>query len=388
MTRDRDPVRTALIGYGLAGRVFHAPLIRATAGMRLVTVVTANAERGRAAGEENPGARVVRTAEGLWALAGEHDLAVVAAPNRHHAALAHAAIEAGLAVVVEKPLAPGVADARALVEAAHRRGSLLSVFHNRRWDADFLSLRRLLDDDALGPVTRLESRFERWRPRVDGGWRDSGDPRDGGGVLLDLGTHLVDQAVQLFGRPLRVCAEVERRRPRSEVDDDVFVALEHPSGVRAHLWMSAVAAHQGPRLRVLGLRGAYVHEHLDPQEAALSAGRSPGGSGWGAEPTERWGRLAGVAGERPVAPEPGAWPRYYEQMVAALRGEAPVPVVPEDAVEVLEIVEAARRSAATASVVTLPAGRWPLAAAPGATQAERVEAEGDGDDTGGRPPHH
>src|SRR5205823_13238590 len=187
----------------------------------------------------------------LWARTAEHDLVVVATPNRAHVPIATASIRAGLPVVVDKPLAPTSDDGRRLISEAAERGILLTVFHNRRWDGDFLTVRRLLSDGALGPVLRFESRFERWRPSPPGpgAWRDRGGPEEAGGLLFDLGSHLVDQAMVLFGRPVKVYAEIDRRRAGAEVDDDSFVALEHPQGVRSHLWMSSVAAIRGPRLR-------------------------------------------------------------------------------------------------------------------------------------------
>src|SRR5215213_9827877 len=177
---DRLPYRVGLVGYGLAGEFFHAPLVTATPGLELGSVVRS---RGRI--------------EDLWA---DHDLVVVATPNRTHVAIAVAALEAGLPVVVDKPLAATVADGHRLQDAAESRGLMLAVFHNRRWDGDFLTVRRLIEDGALGAVTRFESRFERWRPEIrSGAWREREAPEDAGGVLFDLGSHLIDQALLLFG---------------------------------------------------------------------------------------------------------------------------------------------------------------------------------------------
>lgn len=340
-----EDIRVGLIGYGLAGSAFHAPLIATTPGMTLAAVVTSNPERARAASDAYPGVEVVASA-GLWERAAELDLVVVASPNRTHVPLAHGALEAGLAVVVDKPLAATSADARHLVDEARSRGLLLSVFQNRRWDGDFLTLRRLLAEGALGTVHRFESRFERWRPAPKPGWRERGDPADAGGVLFDLGSHLVDQALVLFGPVTHVYAEIDRRRPGVEVDDDAFVALTHASGVRSHLWTSLVAAAENGRMRVLGSRAAYVKQGLDVQEAALRGGDRPG-PGWGSEPPERWGRLGAGDEWHPVPTERGDYPAFYAGIAAALRTGAPPPVDPADAVAVLEIIEAARRSAVT-----------------------------------------
>jgi predicted dehydrogenase len=307
---------------------------------------------------EHPEARVLARAEELWDKASEHDLAVVATPNRTHVPLAEAALRVGLPVVVDKPLAPSAEGGRRLVELADERGLLLTVFHNRRWDGDFLTVRSLLENEALGRVLRFESRFERWRPELkDGVWRELGSPEEAGGVLFDLGTHLIDQALLLFGMPSQVYAEVERRRPGAEVDDDVFVALTHSSGVRSHLWASQVAALVGPRMRMLGSEAGYVKWGLDGQEAALRDGVRPGESGWGQEPPEGWGVLGAGNDLRPVETERGDYARFYAAVAAALRDGSPPPVEPDEAIAVLEVIEAAFQSARSGQVV--PLRDWP-----------------------------
>jgi scyllo-inositol 2-dehydrogenase (NADP+) len=352
-----EPLRVGLIGYGLAGAVFHAPLISAIGGLEVASVVTSDPERRARAEADLPGVRVLDRAEALWELAGEHDLVVVASPNRTHVPLARAAIEAGLAVVVDKPLAPTAADGRTLVEAASAAEVPLTVFHNRRWDGDMLTVGRLLEEGAVGAVTRFESRFERWRPSVrPEAWRERGDRAEAGGLLFDLGSHLVDQALLLFGRPTHVYAEVERRRPGAAVDDDTFVALAHRDGVRSHLWMSTVAALPQARMRLLGLAGAYVKDGLDGQEEALRNGRRPGEPDWGREPPDRWGRLARDDQVTQIETEPGAYERFYAGVERWLREGAPPPVNPADAVIGLEILEAAFASAQAADVVALRAG--------------------------------
>ena len=351
------PLRVGLIGYGLAGSVFHAPLIAATDGLVLDTVVTGDPERRARAVAEHPGVTTVAGADELWARAGRLDLVVVASPNRTHVPLATAALRAGLPVVVDKPVAGTAAEAAALADLAEERGLLLSVFQNRRWDNDFLTLRALLDDGALGEVRRFESRFERWRPVPKGGWRESGDPAEYGGLLYDLGSHLADQALTLFGPVRTVYAEADVRRPGAEADDDTFIALEHAGGVRSHLWMSAVTPQLGPRMRVLGSTAGYVKYGLDPQEAALREGRRPG-PGWGEEPESAWGTLgAGQSppdgGGEPVPTPPGDYPAYYAGVAAALREGTAPPVTAREAVAVLQVLEAARRSAREGRTVSL-----------------------------------
>ena len=279
-------------------------------------------------------------------------MAVVTTPNVTHVPLALAALDAGLAVVVDKPFAPTVTEARRVIVEAARRGLPLTVFHNRRWDGDFLTVQRLMAEGRLGTVARYESRFERWRPATRQNWREHGAAGEGGGLLFDLGSHLIDQALVLFGPVRSVYAELDRRRPGSEVDDDGFVALSHESGVRSHLWMSSVSAQGGPRMRVLGSLGAYTKRGLDVQEAALRAGQRPG-PGWGIEPAEHWGLLGIDGSAAPFPTEPGDYRRFYEGVVAAVRDGKPVPVAPADAVAVIELIEAAQASAAAGCTVAV-----------------------------------
>ncbi|MEU9557059.1 Gfo/Idh/MocA family oxidoreductase [Streptomyces fumanus] len=356
-TPSGTPLRVGLVGYGLAGSVFHAPLIAATEGLALDTVVTANPDRQRQARDEFPDVRLAASPDELFGRAADLDLIVVASPNKTHVPLATAALEAGLPVVVDKPVAGTAAEARGLADLAEERGLLLSVFQNRRWDNDFLTLRKLLAEDALGDVWRFESRFERWRPKPKGGWRESGDPAEIGGLLYDLGSHVVDQALVLFGPAAQVYAETDVRREGAETDDDTFVAITHTSGVRSHLYVSATTAQLGPRFRVLGSRAGYVKYGLDPQEAALREGKRPG-RGWGEEDESLWGRVG--SGESPVTGGgrveptlPGDYPAYYAAVAEALREDGPNPVSAREAADALDVLEAARRSARDGVAVAL-----------------------------------
>jgi predicted dehydrogenase len=338
-------VRVAIVGFGLAGRVFHAPLVDSVAGLEVAVIVTSNAERAARARGEYPGARVVASVDDAW----EHaDVVVVATPNRGHAELALAAIERDLPVVVDKPFAVTAADAERVLAA----GGRVTVFQNRRWDGDFLTAQHLVAGGDLGEVVRFESRFERFRPQVtEGGWRELGDPAEGGGQLFDLGAHLVDQALVLFGHPVRVYAEVDVRRPGGRADDDAFVALEHPGGVRSHLAMGTVAPLPAPRLAVSGLRGGFAVDGLDPQEAQLEAGLRPGDPGYGER--DRPGRLVSEAGADPVTIEAGRYQEFYDGVRDWLTDGGPVPVDPRDSLAGLRVLEAARRSAATRTVIDL-----------------------------------
>jgi len=332
-------VRVGIAGFGLAGRVFHAPLVAAVDGLELSAVMTRSPQRAEEARAAHPG---VRIAGDLGALLDGIDVLVVATPNSSHVDIALAGLDRGLAVVVDKPVAPYADAARRLVDA----GGRLTVFQNRRWDGDFLTARRLLREGVLGEPLRLESRFEKFSPQVDPArWREQPDAAEGGGVLLDLGAHLVDQAVQLFGEPVAVYAELHRRRPGARVEDDVFIALEHAGAVRSHLWMGKAAPLAGPRLRLSGLAGGFACDGLDPQEDQLGAGMRPGDPGYGEAP-------AGRLGDEPLPLERGRYEDFYAGVRDWAAGDAPPPVDPADSVRVLEILEAARRSAGERAVIT------------------------------------
>jgi predicted dehydrogenase len=335
-------IRVALIGYGLGGRAFHAPIIAITPGMRLAAIVTSNADRRRQATTDHPGARLVDCAEDIFAHPKDVDLVVITTPNRTHVPLAMAALEAGLPVVVDKPIAPTSAEAKQLVDEAHRRKLMLTVYHNRRFDGDFRAVARLVREGTLGAVHRFESRFERWRPDLRGGWREDPDPAEAGGLLYDLGSHLIDQALQLFGPVADVYAEVDTRRAGAQVDDDVFVALTHENGVRSHLWMSVLAADRAPRFRVFGAKGTYTKFGMDVQEEALRAGVRPGGPEWGVEPREHWGVIADAAGTSTIPSERGGYQDFYLGVAASLTAGTPPPVDTHDAAAVIEVIEAAR----------------------------------------------
>lgn len=348
-------LRVALVGYGVAGASFHAPLITATEGLVLQAVVTRDPERRAQLAARHPGVVAV---DALSDAVADVDLVVVASPNRFHVELAQTALDAGKHVVVDKPLAVTSAEARALVEQAGTAGVVLTAFHNRRWDDDFLTLRRVLGEGQLGRALRLESRFDRWRPQIkEGAWREDGDPADGGGLLLDLGSHLVDQAVQLLGPVRTVYAELDVRRPGAVVEDDVFVALAHEGGARSHLWAGVHAADAPPRLRASGDEAAFVSFGLDPQEAALRGGASPGDPGFGLREPGLEAMLhdgSGGMGQR-LTMEPGRWAAFYEGVVAAIRsgGTVAPPVTANEAVGVLEVLEAARESSVRGTVIAL-----------------------------------
>ena len=336
------PTRIGLVGYGFGGRFFHAPLLAAASGVEFAGVVTRSPERRAELMRDLPGTPAFDSLDAL-AAAGA-DAVAISTPAATHIPLALDAIERGLAVVVDKPFALDAAQARIAVEAAEAAGVVLSAYQNRRWDSDLLTVRRLLERGDLGEVTLFESTLERYS--------DEPVPAAGGGILRDFGSHLVDQALLLFGPVASVYGEVGGA---GEFDERFFAVLEHRSGMTSHLSGDWVQGAPAPRFRVRGTAGAYVVGGLDGQEDALSPGRSPAteGDGWGTEPPERWGRLQRGEISEPVPSERGRWDTYYPAFAAAVRGEGPVPVDPRDAVASLTVIDAIRASAAQRRAVEI-----------------------------------
>lgn len=333
-------LNVALLGYGYAGRVFHAPLIGATDGLFLHTVVS----RQGAANGELPGTRWV--ADRAQALADpDIDAVVIATPNDTHAALAREALAAGKHVLVDKPFAVSAAQARDVLAAASHAGRVASVFQNRRWDADFLTVRRLVEAGELGRIAEFHSHFDRFRPQVRARWREDDAP--GAGLWFDLGPHLLDQALQLFGTPLALQADIAAQRQHARGDDWFHVVLHYPR-TRAVLHAGSLVADARLRFAVHGERGSFLKQGLDTQEDALRAGHRPGEPDWGLDPQD--GRLTRVDADgrttvATVASERGDYRRCYAQWRDAMAGSAPPPVSAPQALQLMELLELAVRSA-------------------------------------------
>jgi scyllo-inositol 2-dehydrogenase (NADP+) len=344
-----SPIRTGIIGFGLSGRVFHAPFIATNPAFTLEVIATGNPERQESAQAEHPLARVVSSPDELLAEAADLDLVILASPAHTHLAQGLAALEAGAAVVIDKPFVPSVSDAKQLISTAEKVGKPLIVFQNRRWDGDFLTVKKLVQSGALGTVHRFESTFERWAAPNVNRWQDTTTIAEGAGIAFDLGSHLVDQALQLFGPANVVQAEISILRDGSVSDDDAFISLLHTSGVRSHLTMSRAAAQSGPRFRVLGSESGYTVYGLDGQEAALDRKVWPGAKGYGVTPKSQWGFL-GVSGSdaglSEVPTEQGDYPAFYDGVAASIRDGAPVPVDPRESLEVVRIIQRAHEISA------------------------------------------
>jgi len=336
-------LRVGLIGYGYAGRTFHAPLIAGVPGLELAAVSSRDAARVHA---DWPAVEVLADAHSLIARA-DLDLVVIASPNDSHHPLAHAALMAGRNVVVDKPFTLTLAQARELAALAQARGRLLSVFHNRRWDGDFLTLRALVEGGELGRIVHLESAFDRYRPVVRDRWRESAEP--GAGLWFDLGPHLLDQALQLFGTPQAIALDQAVLRDSGRCDDWFQARLCYP-GRRVVLRASMLAAAASPRFVVHGTRGSWVKQGLDPQEEALKAGARPtwpAAPGWGAD---RQPSLLTRAGADALRTEPlplccGGHGAFYAALRDALQGLGDNPVPASQACAVMAWLELGQRSA-------------------------------------------
>jgi len=345
------PLNVGLVGFGLAGRYLHAPLIAAS-GMNIAAVVSRQTETVHAA---FPDARVASSIEALLEVS-PLDLIVIASPNRWHYGQALLALNAGKHVVIDKPMATNAAEGAELDRLATRAGLKLSVFHNRRWDSDFLTLRKVLAEGLLGEVRSFRARWDRFRPEVAVRWRERNEA--GAGILYDLGSHLIDQALCLFGLPDWLQANLITQRSGAVVDDG-FEILMGRGPLRIALGASSVAADHAFRYQLDGTLASFRKSGLDQQEAQLKAGVSPKDRRFGVEPRAQSGRLtigATASAER-LESERGNWLSFYRQMRAAVEQGAPVPVSVTEACRVLQVIEAARHSAEERRAVTL---QWPV----------------------------
>jgi len=351
------PAKVLLVGFGFGGSVFHAPFIDAEPRLELATVVTSDLRRRDEVVEHHPSATVAVNLDEALASDVDYSLAVVTTPNATHVPIAETLLARGIPLVVDKPVAPTAEQARQLGRLAEEHGAAVVPFQNRRYDADFRTVERLLEAGPLGTLARFESRYERWKPEVDAssprGWKEDSDPAAANGIIYDLGAHLVDQAVVLFGHPERVYAEIATRRPGARVNDDVFIALSYPGGLEAHLWMNAAAALPGPRFRLLGSVCGFEKYGMDTQENALLAGALPRSPCFGDEPAGSWGVLGTPESSEPVPSLTGDYGLFYGGVAHWLYDGAEPPVQLGDSILGLEIIEAALRSAASGQVVGL-----------------------------------
>jgi predicted dehydrogenase len=348
------PIRTAVLGFGLAGKVFHCPFVAAVPGLELTAILQ---RKGDTAAAAYPSAKIARSMDEILNDA-SIDLVVVGTPNDSHVEFATAALHAGKHVVVDKPVAPSSAEVRSLIELANAQGKLLAPFHNRRYDTDFLTVSKLIREETLGRIVSIDSHFDRFRPvQRPNSWKE--DAGRATGNLFDLGPHLVDQAVALFGTPTHVTASVRHERDKTDIDDAADVTLHYEIGGKSMLYRcheTMLAADPAPRFRVHGTLGSYTKTGLDPQERALLDGARPPQLGsqqaWLPEPESAWGTLTLATNTtEPVQLTRQAFPSitgdyrsFYANVRDAIHGTAPLAIPAEDAFRTIRLLELALQS--------------------------------------------
>jgi len=334
-----NKLKTGLVGYGSVAEKMHAPLIHTSPHLELYGVVERNHSKSK---EKYDHVRIFRTLNEILAVE-EVDLVVIATPNECHYDQARQALEAGKHVVVDKPITVSAAEAIALDHLAKERGLVLSVFQNRRWDGDFLTIQKLVKEGTLGRIVHFESHFDRFRPEPKDNWREKDVP--GSGILYDLGSHLIDQALLLFGKPDWVYAEILRQRPDVEADDFFDVSMQFGE-VKVRLTASIYVNAVLPKFLLLGEIGTYLKHGLDVQEQALKDQRLPIGQAWGVEPEENWGKIYFEGYTISCPTINGDYRLFYENMVLAIRGDKPLAVTADQAIACLQVIEACRLSQA------------------------------------------
>lgn len=336
-------INVGVVGFGLAGTVFHAPFVRAVEGLKLKAIVRRSGESDPA----YPDVEFVRSVDDL--LARPIDLVVVATPNATHYSIARQCLEAGRHVVIDKPFTPTLREAEELVELATRKNKLLIVFQNRRWDGDFMTLQRLIDEGYLGRVVTFETHFDRFRPELRANnWKEEEEP--GTGLLFDLGPHLIDHALVLFGTPGAIYADLRMDREGSRVVDGFDITMFYPR-MRALLRASTMAAEVGPRFAVHGTKGSFVKYGLDPQEDAMRSGGRISDPAWGSDSPAMYGTLTTREGKRTIPTISGDYRRFYENVRDAILGRAKLAVTPEQALNVMRVLELAQQSSSNRCAV-------------------------------------
>lgn len=335
-------IQVGLIGYGFSGRAFQAPVITSVPNLRLAKVVERSSAKSK---ERYPWVEVVRDMNDLFQDE-SIELVVVATPSTNHYEVTKAALAAGKHVVVEKPFTATAEEADELIAMARERGLVLSVFHNRRWDGDFLTIRRLLGEGWLGKLAECEFRWDRYAPRPGGGWREANAP--GAGVFYDLGVHFLDQALCLFGMPQTIRGDIRIQREGGEIDDYFDVQLGYENGLKVILKSSKLVREEGPRYVLHGTKGSFVKYGIDPQEQALIEGRTPAEPGWGSEPESQWGKINTVINGLHVTGKietiRGSYADYYQNVYEAIIGSAELAVKPEQARNAIRLIELAQQS--------------------------------------------
>ncbi|MEX1241506.1 MAG: Gfo/Idh/MocA family oxidoreductase [Cyclobacteriaceae bacterium] len=342
-------IKTALLSYGMSGEVFHVPLLEAHKGFEVVCIWQRNTSR--------PVRHLYRVAINLEEILGDPsvELIIVNTPNESHFPYASDALNAGKHVIVEKPFTVTAEEADQLIKLAHQKNKMLTVFQNRRWDADFLTVRKVLEGKMLGKLVECEIHYDRYRNYIEADtWKEEAKP--GTGILYNLGSHLLDQAFVLFGMPRYIDARIGTQRPGGKVDDFFDIRMEYDSFL-VILKSSYLVREQGPRFTLHGTEGSFVKSGIDPQEQDLKDKKIPGSPGWGSEPKGAWGKLNstldGKHFEGPFETVPGRYPAFYEKLYESIREGQPVPVRPEEARNVIQLIEACQQSNRNRSAIRI-----------------------------------
>lgn len=330
-------VKAGLVGFGFSGMTFHAPVIQEVEGLTMTTVVSSNADKVH---HSFPGKHVVSSLDEMLTDK-EIELVIITTPNEFHYPMAKQALEAGKHVVLEKPFTVSVEEGERLIEIAKEQECLLSVYHNRRFDSDFLTVQKLIKEEQLGAIMTYEAHYDRYRAEVRDRWREQ--HKNGSGILFDLGSHLIDQALTLFGKPDSVYADILAQRDEGKTDDYFHLILQY-GNKRVILHGGSLVKKHGPRYQIHGMKGSFLKWGIDPQEEALKAGRVPGDEGWGEENSEQYGVLTDEDGERIIESLPGSYQTYYKEMYQAIATSSAPPVTAEDALDVIKVIELAFKS--------------------------------------------
>ncbi len=343
-------LHTAFIGYGSGGRIYNAPVVSSIPGYSIDKILTSSSENIKAAKEDFPKAEVVQDYESILKDP-KIDLVIIVLPNHLHYSFAKQALEAGKHVLVEKPFTPHLREANELIQLAHKKNLVLSVNHNRRFDSDFKTVKKLVDSGILGKVVEYEAHFDRFRNQVKTGWKENKE-NPGSGILYDLGSHLIDQALTLFGLPKEVFADIRIQREAATVPDNFELLLFYPN-LKVTLKAGILVKEKGPTYSVHGTKGSFVKYGADVQEEALKNGKKPQDDPhWGMEPSEIWGKLNTVEEERKVESEPGDYRAVYQSFYDAIIQGKTLEVLPEQARDVIRIIESAQQSMDERRVIT------------------------------------
>ena len=344
-------VNVAIAGFGKGGSVYNAPIISSVEGLEITIILTSSPGNIKTANEDFPDATVVQDYEQIIKEP-DIDLVVITTPNHLHKKFVEKALQAGKHVIVEKPFTPTCSEADKLIQLAQERNLILSVHHNRRWDSDFLTVKKLLEEKRLGRVVEYEAHFDRFRPEVKSGWKEE-RANPGSGILYDLGSHLIDQALVLFGLPKAVFADIRIQRDNARVPDN-FELLLFYSGLKVTLKAGMLVKEKGPTFSIHGTKGSFIKYGADPQEEKMKEGLKPKNvQDWGKEPEEIYGKLSTIDEETKLKSEEGAYIKFYENIYRAITQKEELKVKPEEARNVIKVIEAAHRSQAERRKVDL-----------------------------------